>query len=406
MSTITMMDGRPVQFKDYQIAEFKAADDGSSFEGYASTWDLDLRGDVIKRGAFAKTLMDRGPRTLDGGGIRSDIKVLWQHNWDKPIGLPTQMAEDARGLFVRANLIDTMCAQDAMKLLKSGVVDKMSIGYTIINAATRYAEDDGDYEGRDINELKLYEFSPVTFPCNEAADITGVKSFQQLIDGLMERLSTPEWIICGDRALPIAPDVSMKWEAALAFKRVSEWAGEDLGRLRKAFVVYDRGAAGRLTSYKMQFADIVEVDGKKTLVAVPKALFGVAASLQGGRGGIAMSSTTSAMAKSFLTTYYVKMERTPPWSSGKAIVEAMGEEFLTQVKHELISQGNTLPEFITKVQEEGNYPKWLNHFLQALIEANEPPAGTPEAKNEPPQPQQDPSDGQSLLKQLQGFKLV
>lgn len=154
------MELKSVQFK---------ADDVSAetrvFRGYASTYDKDLGGDIILPGAFAKTLSERGER----------VKVLWQHN--EPIGRPVKMYEDEKGLYVEAKISKTRLGDEALELMRDGVIDQMSIGYSVPQGKSDYDEDGN----RMIKELKLYEFSAVTFPMNEKAFITGVKSVREAL---------------------------------------------------------------------------------------------------------------------------------------------------------------------------------------------------------------------------------
>ena len=141
--------------------------DARTFEGYASTWDLDRVDDIIHRGAFAKSIQEGFPS--------GKIKVLWQH-YD-PLGMPLEMREDEKGLFVKARVSKTVLGDEALELMRDGVVDTMSIGFSIPSGKS-----DIDERGiRNIREIKLMEFSPVTFPANEAAVITGVKQIKQAL---------------------------------------------------------------------------------------------------------------------------------------------------------------------------------------------------------------------------------
>jgi uncharacterized protein len=144
--------------------EFKANTKKMTFEGYASTYSKDLVGDIIQKGAFTKTIKERFPKQA--------IKILWQHM--DPIGLPTQIEEDSKGLYVEGKLSDTALGRDAMTLIDDGVVNSLSIGYDVIKDEL---SDDG--ETRYLKELRLYEFSPVTFPANPEATIEKVKSFRE-----------------------------------------------------------------------------------------------------------------------------------------------------------------------------------------------------------------------------------
>lgn len=141
-----------------------------TIQGYASTFgNKDHVGDIVNAGAFAKTIAERGP-TADR---RGDIKVLWQH-WE-PIGRPIHLEEDSKGLYVEAHISNTTLGNDALALAQDGVIDKMSIGYEVIQD-----EYDSNSSTRFLKELKLYEFSLVTFPANDMATITGTKSYDKL----------------------------------------------------------------------------------------------------------------------------------------------------------------------------------------------------------------------------------
>lgn len=151
---------------EHKQVRFKAEDiEGRTFSGYASTYDLDQGGDIIMPGAFAKTLAERGDR----------VKVLWQHS--EPIGKPKSMREDDKGLYVEAQISKTRLGDEALELMRDGVIDSMSIGYSVPAGKSEM-----DQSGvRVIKEVKLYEFSAVTMPMNESAIITGVKSIRDAV---------------------------------------------------------------------------------------------------------------------------------------------------------------------------------------------------------------------------------
>lgn len=152
---------------EYKALQFKSDDVNMSsrtFAGYASTWDEDLGGDIISKGAFNKT-MERKDR----------IKVLWQHN--EPIGKSLNMGTDSKGLFVEGKISKTRLGDEAIELMNDGVIDQMSIGFSIPNGKSEYNEKGN----RLIHEVKLFEYSLVTFPMNEKAIITSVKSVSDAI---------------------------------------------------------------------------------------------------------------------------------------------------------------------------------------------------------------------------------
>jgi uncharacterized protein len=60
-------------------------------------------------------------------------------------------------------------AQKAYRFMREGIIKGMSIGYDTVQATY-----DGDI--RHLTELKLWEVSVVTFPMNEMAVVSGIKS--------------------------------------------------------------------------------------------------------------------------------------------------------------------------------------------------------------------------------------
>lgn len=146
--------------------EMKLDEDTRIFEGYASTFgNKDFVDDIVVPGAFKKTIAERFPTR--------QIKVLYQHM--EPLGMPIHMEEDSKGLYVKAKVSNTTLGNDVLELMRDGVIDRMSIGYDIITD-----EKDRTTNARLLKELKLYEFSPVTFPANDEAIISQVKSMNDL----------------------------------------------------------------------------------------------------------------------------------------------------------------------------------------------------------------------------------
>ena len=84
------------------------------------------------------------------------------------------MEQDSKGLYIKAKISMTDVGRKAMELMRDGVIDEMSIGYDII-------KDEFKGKNRMLKELRLWEFSPVTFAANEKARITSAKNFNDLL---------------------------------------------------------------------------------------------------------------------------------------------------------------------------------------------------------------------------------
>jgi HK97 family phage prohead protease len=160
-----------IPFSTFDFAlEAKAVGTEGEFEGYASTFgNVDQGGDVVEPGAFMESVV----KAKNEGRI---IPMLWQHDRAEPIGVWKDIAEDAKGLFVKGQLIleGDMTAQRAYGKLKAKAIGGLSIGYRIPAGGAEV-----DEKRRGVTKLKkidLREISLVTMPMNVAAKVTSVKS--------------------------------------------------------------------------------------------------------------------------------------------------------------------------------------------------------------------------------------
>ena len=116
-------------------------------EGYAALFGVpDLAGDIVRAGAFSKSLS------------RAPPPMLLQHRAGAIAGRWTRMIEDGRGLYVRG-LIES----ESGKHLATRGVDGLSIGFRprLWKPRTR--------EGRDLIEIDLVEVSLVAEPMQPRA---------------------------------------------------------------------------------------------------------------------------------------------------------------------------------------------------------------------------------------------
>lgn len=151
------MNFKAIKFETKAIGENK-------FEGYASFFNnIDAYDDIIERGAFKKTIAENKGR----------VKVLWQHDASEPIGIPEDMQEDDNGLYVKAKISMTDTGKKAMTLIRDGVITEMSIGYDVIKDEYKMM---GNRKVRMLKEVRLWEFSPVTFAANDKAKIMKMRS--------------------------------------------------------------------------------------------------------------------------------------------------------------------------------------------------------------------------------------
>ena len=140
--------------------------------GYASVFGVtDSQNDMIAKGAFRSAEKDR-------------VKLLWQHDVTKPIGIITILEEDEYGLKIEAEINNRLTAgAEATELIKQKAVCGLSVGFTINSS-------NFDKQGvRVITDAKLMEVSVVTFPANDKATIIHMNRQTKSAVGLKEQTS-------------------------------------------------------------------------------------------------------------------------------------------------------------------------------------------------------------------------
>lgn len=171
-------------YKNIKNVEFNIKDIGDKFqvEAYASTFgNVDAGRDIMEKSAFKKTLQEQ----------KSRIKALFNHDWNVIIGKPLEIYEDSKGLYTKTQFINTSKSNEVYELIKEGIVNELSIGYDIVK---KYP--DRTQNVNHLREVKLYEYSFVTFAMNEEAQVQAVKagrvlsgSNEQTIRSLIESLT-------------------------------------------------------------------------------------------------------------------------------------------------------------------------------------------------------------------------
>lgn len=142
--------------------EIKKVNEDGTFTGYGSVFGVkDGYDEIVVAGAFTESLASKMP------------SLLWQHRSGEPIGVYTEAKEDSVGLALTGKLaLKTARGAEAYELLKMGAITGLSIGFV-----TREDSYDKVTGIRTLKKVDLWEVSLVTFPANDAARVTGVKTF-------------------------------------------------------------------------------------------------------------------------------------------------------------------------------------------------------------------------------------
>lgn len=165
-------DSYPLVFKDV---------DGKKgiVTGYFADFNsIDSDGDIIRQGAFSKSIKEWGP-----GSTKPRIKHLMNHDTSKPLGVITVLKEDSKGLYYESKLGTHSLGVDFIKMVDSGLVTEHSIGFQTIkyNQLKPWSEWRQGEAARELTDLKLYEGSSLTaWGANMNTPLTGLKAEQKL----------------------------------------------------------------------------------------------------------------------------------------------------------------------------------------------------------------------------------
>ena len=140
-------------------------DGGVHICGMASTHDEDRANDVIMAEAWTKGGL---------GNFEKNPIILFNHDYNKPIGRATGLKVTDTGLELKAK-ISKSAPDSVAQLVKEGILGAFSVGFRV---------KDADYmsetDGLKIKDAELFEVSVVSVPCNQAATFSLAKSFDSI----------------------------------------------------------------------------------------------------------------------------------------------------------------------------------------------------------------------------------
>ena len=141
-------------------------DGGVEINGSASTTALDRAGDIIETEAWMKGGLEN---------FKNNPIILFNHNYDKPIGRAKDLQVTDGGLEISAKI--SKAAGDVTQLIKDGVLGAFSVGFRC-----KDSEYMTETDGYKIKDAELFEVSVVSVPCNQGATFGLSKSFDNMAD--------------------------------------------------------------------------------------------------------------------------------------------------------------------------------------------------------------------------------
>lgn len=180
----------PALTMDHAVAHFELKADTveaekRQFTGFASTWDLDLGGDVIEKGAYTRTLRD----WKSSGRL---IPLINQHQyWDSldAIGKLVTAKQTDTGLETTFQVVNSAQGDEYLSRIKDGILNGLSIGYE--TRAWRPPTDAEKKRGvfRVLEDVELKEVSLVIWGMNQNA-LIDASSVKMLTDTVAKALAS------------------------------------------------------------------------------------------------------------------------------------------------------------------------------------------------------------------------
>lgn len=162
--------------KELRFASFEARQaeenekDEMILEGYAVVFDAETYIGDSEHGFYEEVA--RG--AFEGANLK-DVPLKYNHNDSFLILARTRneslkLTIDEKGLFVRAKLIDTATNRDIYKMVKSGLLDKMSFAFTVSDEIVD--ETEKGIAKRTITKIdRLFDVSVVDVPAYDQTSI-------------------------------------------------------------------------------------------------------------------------------------------------------------------------------------------------------------------------------------------
>lgn len=213
--------------------DMKSLNDQGEFEGYASTFgNVDNHQEICVAGCFAESLQRRPP---------NKVKMLAHHDVRRPIGVWTALSEDSRGLAAKGRLLlTTQDGQETYEMMRAGALDALSIGYRTLRD-----EVDRARGVRKLLALDLLEISVVTFPCNERATVSTMKTAQDF--------TAQDW---RDLEATLRDEGLSRADAVKAVSGFKTWFRRDAGAPDQG--PRDEVSAGDMTAIRSVFEDFAK----------------------------------------------------------------------------------------------------------------------------------------------------
>ena len=153
---------------DYRIA----VEENRIISGYLAVWgEKDDKGTAPIKGAFKKSIQERGPKSL----AKQKALFLWFHDLRNPIGQFIELEEDDYGLRFKAAIDEIPEGDRALIQVRNGTLNQFSYGFLYVWDKMHYDEKaDTVY----MKEIDFWEGSVVSYGSQK--ETFAIRSAEQL----------------------------------------------------------------------------------------------------------------------------------------------------------------------------------------------------------------------------------
>ena len=133
--------------------------------------EIDSDGDVVR------------PNSIKSGYGDKGVAMVWGHDWKDVIGRGEIVQDNDKAVFKGQFIMDTERGRDAYNVVKAmGDLQQWSFGYEVVDSEKGlFQSKDGELEQevRFLNDVKVWEVSPVLVGANQNTYTIGVKEFSK-----------------------------------------------------------------------------------------------------------------------------------------------------------------------------------------------------------------------------------
>jgi HK97 family phage prohead protease len=168
--------------------------------GYAAVFD--------KPTNISERLQEKIAKGAFSDSVSGDIRALWNHNDDFPLGRTSsgtlKLREDNFGLQFELDLPNTQVGNDVLEMIRRGDVNGMSFGFMVRKDSWERGDQNKPYV-RTLEKVDLIEVSPVTFPAYPQTSVSARSAEEMIAE--FEAANKPE-----EKASEPTPDLSIVYK--------------------------------------------------------------------------------------------------------------------------------------------------------------------------------------------------